>query len=179
MKTNRNLIPALAAVLVLVALTTDSRADMTILRPSEAVLLPAGQGESGIVMGFELDGLRAGPGRRVTEALLEWTTSDIQAESSPLLTVHGLSEAWTSRGIQEGHLPATEEGVRSEFRVSARPLAGTEGRVRFDVTELVQSWVADPRLNHGLRIGFGGLSRDAVSRQVNLPVLTIRYGFLR
>lgn len=179
MKTLRVLLCA-AACGLLAGLFSPAQADRTTLSPTRAVLLPAaGAAEPQLALAFDLSGLRSGEGRRIDEALLEWNAAGLPADLSTVLAVTAITAAWTEAGVTDGAAVRAAGSIAAAWRIDEAGQAWSEGRVRFDITELARDWASDPGANHGILISLGALDRATAARQIERPRLLVRYGFMK
>ena len=176
----------LAAVLILVMLamvpTSAARADLLEATSAAVTVLPAD--ESGLVkvaVRFDLSAVMEGDGRRIDDALLEWTVDSAPTADRPArYAVREVLASWDAARASSGEQAVTaSENTVSDWSIGARSWSRVGGFVRLDVESLIADWLADPQRNFGVLIEAKDVSRQAVANVLGQMKLIVRYGFIK
>lgn len=179
-----NLKKSLAASLALVVLSLTAgraAADVVILAPSRATVLPNdGSGLTKIVLQYDLSGLRTGEGRQIDEAMINWHLAGVSSSHDSDFSAYQALVSWTSATAVSVGVGRLESGAQpiSEWEFTTVDYDRNDGGfVRFDLRELASAWASGASPNYGILIITDDVSRTHAAAGLDNALLTVRYGF--
>ena len=137
-----------------------------------------GSGVVKIACKFDLSGLRAGEHRRVEEALLVWSLTQVPSGVAPEFSLHSVTSAWTKSSVESGAIPQMDPTKIADWQVNLAAPESKEGRlVRLDLTTLVENWVKGNAANYGVVATTPDVPLKTLTSQFGKVQLIVRYGF--
>ncbi len=148
-------------------------ADMLSVAPSQTMVLPDDQtGTARVALLFDLSGLRAGEGRRVDEALIDWTISGVPSGSSSTYSLFPATAAWNGSSVSIAEDPV------EVWDIEPLEVERNGGLVRFSLRDLASDW-AEGGSNYGVVITTPDVTAQTLAAQMLDARLIVRYGFFR
>jgi hypothetical protein len=158
-----------------------SQADVLELTPSRAVVLPADEsGLTRIALVYDVSGLRTGEGRRIDEALLDWSVVGVPSDEESEYFAYALTASWTVEDARSGQAVAAAEEAAARWEVTPPDYERNgKGFVRLDLISLMRDWAEGRATNFGILVATESVTREAFATQLQGAKLTVRYGFIK
>lgn len=168
-----------AAFCLTLGLATASRADVLTLAPIDAAVVAADEsGETRVVLLFDVTDLTEASGKGVDGALLEWTLESMTSDVEYTFSLTPIAANWNSdaaavsaEAIEPADAPVAVWTFEPQDYVS-----NGGGLVRFEITDLVRSWVKGEIQNFGILITTPDLGASDYSGELAGPRLKIHFG---
>jgi hypothetical protein len=152
----------------------EARAEIVTLVPTQAIALPASESGASVALLFDVSALKIGDrAKTISEALLEWELTGMDAEIEYSFTVTQVMETWEP-GAETG-IEVADEAVASWTFEPLDYQRNGMGFVRFELSALVRDWTAGRVENFGVVISTPELDSSILSSQLAGPRLTVRY----
>lgn len=180
MKTQALFLMVSLGLVLSIPASAPAAADRLILNPVEAVVLPDGEeGESRVALRFDLSGLRAGEGRDIRAAVLDWTLPSVSDEGDYLFSASEVTSSWTAEGVGQGSAPAIGLTPVTHWEIGPAAHAQTGGLVRLHLRDLVSGWASGQVTNHGVVVSSSDVTEQVLASQFENAALVVFYTFAK
>jgi hypothetical protein len=157
-------------------------ADVLKVKPSEVVTLPGNGSETArIALRFDLSGMRQGEGLEIIVAHLDCRLDAMPADRETYYEAFPIADAWTAAEASfGGDPPVVAESAAVKWNFTPADYERIQGGfVRFDLRDVVGSWLDGQLANNGLVISTGDVESDVFVSALRETELVVRYGFVK
>jgi hypothetical protein len=171
------LVPGLLAL----GLAPGAAADVLVVHPAEAVVLPADtSGLTKIVLRFDLSGMRAEENLHISHAYVDWILPGVPSDRESEYATYAVTAAWSADAVASGaaHVEAAEE-PSATWEITPADYEVVGGLVRLDLVDLVTAWANGTKSNYGIVLATPDVGSEGLAGELVRATLTVRYGFVR
>lgn len=153
-----------------------ARGDELVIKPSVAQVVLDASKSTKVLLLFDISGLRAGEGRSIDNAFVDWRISGVPSDRRSEYKAYVMVSSWdtaTMFGVNE-----SEEHELATWTIWPQNYERNQGGVvRLDVRDAVVQWSSGSRANFGILVSTLDVSRAVIGQQLEHATLTITYGF--